>query len=407
MPGKGRQRKKNYARHGTGSIRWNEKRKCYEGKVRLGKDADGKPIRRTFRGPTMEAVQQQINDARAKVLQGIKVTPTSLTVKDHFQEWLAEKARKTRPNTMSKYRGHVERHIIPALGRIKLTDLNYIHVNRFFEMLEAKTKEDGSAALAASTRTDIARVLSMGLNDAVRKGLIADNPVHKVEGPEYEDSRPRFLTPEEWKRWREAAAGERLELFYAVAFHTGMRPSELLGLPWENVDLERRRIKIAQALHEDGSRIWIGPLKTESSYRTISIGKEAVSALKRQRVLQLQDKLKAGANWKRPSVAPGYSNNLVFATETGKWLRRSTIYKYDLARVRERSGLHDVGLHTFRHTHVAVLIHMGARPLDIKERLGHKDVSFTLQRYGHLFPGDDERTAQLMDAFAEQLAAED
>src|SRR5690606_27596422 len=266
-----------------------------------------------------------------------------------------------------------------------------------------KTRADGQPALSATTRTDIARVLSMGVNDAVRKGLIRENPVHKVEGPQYEEEEARYMTPEEQAAFLEAARGERLEEFYILGLHTGLRPSELLGLPWENVELEQGKLRVAQALHESGADIWIGRLKYESPYRTISLGREAVAALKRRRARQLQDKLKAGKDWSPPKVEKPYSGNLVFTTETGGWLRRSTIYKHDLARVRERSGLHDVGLHTLRHTHAANMIHMGANALEVQRRLGHKDVAFTLKKYGHLFPNADERVAQLMDAFAASL----
>src|SRR5690606_25524029 len=230
-----------------------------------------------------------------------------------------------------------------------------------------------------------------------------ENPVHKVEGPEYEEEEARYMTPEEQAAFLEAIKGERLEELYILGLHTGLRPSELLGLPWENVDLEQGKLRVAQALHESGSAIWIGRLKSEHSYRTISLGREAIAALKRQRVRQLQEKLKAGPKWSPPPVEKPYSGNLVFTTETGGWLRRSTIYKYDLARVRERSGLHDVGLHTLRHTHAANMIHMEIGRASCRERVGHKDVAFTLKKYGHLYPHADERVPQPMDRVGASL----
>ncbi len=356
--------------------------------------------RRTVYAKTKREAIEKLLQLQQDVLQGLPLKPAKITVAQHLEAFLQEKARSKQPNTVSKYRNHARNHIIPAIGHIKLVDLDYRHINAFFQLLEAKTDKHGRPKLSATTRTDIARVLSMALNDAVKKGLIRANPVHKVEGPRYEEKEARYMTPEEWERFLEAARGERLEELYILGFHTGLRPSELLGLPWENVDLENRRIRVAQALHEDGGRIWIGALKSDSSYRTIALGEEAVAALRRRRVRQLQDKLKAGERWAPPSVDKPYSSNLVFTTETGGWLRRSTIYKHDLARVRRKSGLHDVGLHTLRHTHAAVLIHMGASALQVKERLGHKDVAFTLNEYGHLFPKDDEKAAALMDAFA-------
>src|SRR5690606_28699837 len=121
-----------------------------------------------------------------------------------------------------------------------------------------------------------------------------------------------------------------------------------------------------------------------------------------RRVRQLQEKLKAGSSWEPPQVAKPYSGNLV-TTETGGWLRRITIYKYELARLRERPGLHDVGPNTLRHMHAANMIHMGANVLEIQQRLGHRAVTFTLKKYGHFFPDGHEGAARLMDQFAASL----
>lgn len=395
-------RKTRHRGNNEGSIYRRKEDGLWVAAISLGYDENGKLRRRVIYGRTKREVQQKMSELMDAHRLGRNIEVKNISVREHFEGWLTEKARAVQPNTLSKYENHVNNHIIPALGRVKLTDLNYTHINQFFEDLEKKTRPDGTQRLGPTTRADIARVLSMGLNDAVAKGLISKNPAHLVEQPQENEEEPRFMTDDEWTRWVDAADGERLRELYIVGVHTGLRPSELLGLPWTNVDLERRQIKVAQALHEDGGRIWIGKLKTKYSYRTVSIGNECIAALKRQRKRQLEDRLRVGDKWQRPDVDRPYSNDLVFSTDTGGWLRRSTIYKYDLARVRERSGLHDVGLHTLRHTHAAILIHMGARPLEIRDRLGHKDVAFTLQRYGHLFPDYDERCAQMMDEFEEQ-----
>lgn len=369
------------------------------GAISLGYDENGQLRRRTVYGKTKREAQEKMSKLMDDYRLGRNIEVNHMTVREHFEEWLREKARRVKQNTLNKYSRHTHNHIIPGLGRVKLTDLNYRHINQFFENLATKTWDNGALRLGPTTQADIAQVLSMGLNDAVEKGLIPKNPVHSVERPQESEERPRFMDEDEWTIWMAAAEGERLQDFYIVGFHTGLRPSELLGLPWPNVDLDRGRIEVNQALHEDGGQIWIGQLKTKYSYRTISLGDECIAALKRQRYRYDEMRRKAGSQWQPPSVTRSYSNDLVFTTETGGWLQRSTIYKYDLARVRSRSGLQDVGLHTLRHSHAAALIHMGANPLEVRDRLGHKDVAFTLQKYGHLYPRADERVAQLMDEY--------
>src|SRR5690606_11632793 len=127
--------------------------------------------------------QQKMAELMDQHRLGRNIEVNRITVKEHFEGWLREKSRKLRPNTLSKYKGHTSTHIIPHLGRVRLTDLNYRHINGFFDTLAELQRKDGSPRLGPGTQSDIANVLAMGLNDAVAKGIIPQNPVHLVERP--------------------------------------------------------------------------------------------------------------------------------------------------------------------------------------------------------------------------------
>src|SRR5690606_6960919 len=162
MPGPGRKPEQRRSRKGTGSIYWSEKHQCYVGQLSLGTDADGKRIRPTFYGKTKAEVQRQMDEAKKDVLLGQYVPPERITVKQHFEDWLRTKRPpNTAETTFNKYRSVVDNHIIPDLGRFLLRELDHRRLNAFYELLETK-------GLSQRYRYDVASILSMGLEDAVR-----------------------------------------------------------------------------------------------------------------------------------------------------------------------------------------------------------------------------------------------
>ncbi len=136
-------------------------------------------------------------------------------------------------------------------------------------------------AINLSPRTiyDIAATLRMALEDAVTKGLIAKNPAKLAANRSAGTKEARSLIPEEVRWFLVAAEGERLEAGFILALHTGMRPGEWLGLPWDAVDLAKGTVTIRQALHEENGRVFIGRVKTKASARTITLPEPAIAAL--------------------------------------------------------------------------------------------------------------------------------
>ena len=436
MPGKGR-RKKGRGRNGTGWIR--EIRPGYwRGEIRLGTGPDGKPIRKSATGRSREEVENKLREYQQAFNLGVPIDADKLTVEDHLQEWLrTKKPPNLRPTTYAQYEWRVK-YIQPLLGKIRLKDLDYRTINVFYEHLQ----EQG---LSPRTIADVAALLRSALKDAVAKGLILRNPTDIAARPRFPKKEARFLTESELETFLAAAKGEFLEDLFLLAIHTGMRASELLGLTWANVDLEGRKLVVRQAAHEINGRMVLGDVKTEASRRIITLPTQAVDALKRQRKRQLELQLAAGAKWRN-------EHGLVFTNRVGDVLIRTNVTKRDLRRVLNKAAvlnaarrlgvdptatlelnaltlparplqvtdtitlpdgrqvnlerhdlLEDVGLHTFRHTHAAMLIAAGVDILAVSRRLGHENVRITLDLYGHLMPGQDERAAQAMERIVAAL----
>jgi integrase len=126
----------------------------------------------------------------------------------------------------------------------------------------------------------------------VRWDLIPRNPADSVKAPTPSSKEMYPLSAEDARRLLEAAKGDRLEALYVLALHTGMRRGELLGLKWDDVDLDGQSIRIRRTLTrtDNGRRLALGEPKTKKSRRTVRLTQRAVEALRSHRKHQLEEK---------------------------------------------------------------------------------------------------------------------
>lgn len=397
---------------GEGSI-FRRKDGRWAAEVSLGFGSDGKRRRVTVYGRTKTEVREKLLKLQQDALQGLPVKPERLTVQQHVEDWLLAKKRELKPSTWLRHEAYLRKHVVSSIGAVRLQDLDHRRISALYAHLLEK-------GLSARTVHDIAGILRHCLDDAVAQGLLRQNPAKLVPKPKYPKKEARFLSPEEIRWLLEGVKGERLEAGFVLALHTGMRPGEWLGLPWDAVDLDAGTVTVRQALHEEAGRVYIGGVKTKAALRTITIPKTVVQALREHRRRQLLERMAAGAAWQ--------DTGLVFTNTRGGLLRRTHIDGRDLARVikkarklaaeaYEKEGmsrseaqakaaklLEGVTPHSFRHTHAAALIAQGVDILTISRRLGHENVKITLDLYGHLMPGQDEKAAAAMERFAAELS---
>lgn len=357
--------------------------------LNLGYDPQGKRLRRVVYGKTKREVQDKLLQLQEDALHGRSVKPEKLTFAQHYEDWLRTKEATRRSATHLKYQRIGKVHLLPVFGHLQMKDLDYRRINAFYQSLDQK-------GLAKSSIATIAAALKASLEDAVRKGLLPNNPAKLAMPRTPGHKEARFLTPEEIKAFLETAKGERLEDAFILALNTGLRPGEWLGLPWDAVDLKGRKLTVKQALHEEDGKVFLGEVKTKAARRTISLPAPAFEALRRQHKRQLEEQLAAGGSWHNDA-------GLVFTDTQGGFLRRTNVERRDLKRICKRAGLENVTLHSFRHTHASILIARGVDIKTISRRLGHENITTTLQVYGHLLPGQDEGAAQRMEEFLGSL----
>jgi integrase len=346
---------------------------------------DGTHKRRAIYGKTREEVRDKLAEVLGDAAKGMSYHDYNLKIGDYLDGWLADSVRDTvRERTFERYEQLVRIHIKPALGRTKLRKLTPAHLRGLY-----RSKLD--EGLSPRTVQYIHTTLHKALKQAMLDGLVPRNVAGAVKPPKPVAKEVRVLDEGEVRRFLDAARGERLEALFVLALATGMRRGELMGLKWSDADLEAGKLSVRRSL----SITKVGPTftdtKRKSSRRSIRLAQRAVEALRTHRKRQIEEQLRAGAEWR--------DNGLVFPGEKGQPLTPRMLYRVAFKRVLKRAGLPDtITFHeATRHTCATLLLGKGVHPKIVQELLGHSNIAITLDTYSHVLPGMHDGLAETID----------
>ena len=202
-----------------------------------------------------------------------------MKVSDYLSSWLAGK-RNLRPSSAALYRGHIEKHLAPALGHLRIGELRAEHIDSFLSQLLA------DAAVTAATARRIHATLRAALNGAVRRRLIPYNPALQVELPAERRTPSTVWTPEQVGQFLDAVQSDRLASLWHLVVMTGVRRGEAVGLQWRDVDLESTVMRVRQQAVEVAGRVHLSEPKTRSGVRTVGLDSGTVVALRSHRAAQ-------------------------------------------------------------------------------------------------------------------------
>ena len=338
--------------------------------------------------------RKEAQAAMAKVMvaveQQIYVAPARVTVREYLtKEWLPAVKATIRPSTYNSYVQHVDCHIVPYIGSIKLTKLTGAQANALYARL-AETGTDGRRALSPQTIHHVHACLHKACRDAVRWGQLSRNPLDAADPPRARGDGAKEMktwTKEELRAFLEAIADERLHALWHTIAMTGMRRGEALGLRWGDVDFEAGRLAIRRALIPVGRDVVVSEPKTARGRRVIAIDPDTVEVLKAQAARQLDEQKLWGEGW----TDSGY----VFTAEDGQYLHPERVSRYWRQAIR-RAMVPKIRLHDLRHTHATLALQAGVHPKVVSERLGHATVAMTLDIYSHAIPAMQEEAAALI-----------
>jgi integrase len=368
---------------GEGSIGRRKEDGLWYARIDLGRDTAGKRRSRTVYSRTRrgaaEALQALLHDRR----QGLPVAADRQTVGAFLGHWLAESvAPSVRPRTHESYAQLVRSYITPAIGHRHLCKLEPDHVQDLVNGLLASGKS------ARTARYTLA-VLRRALGRAVLWGRVPRNVALLVAPPPLTRQERVVLTAEQGRALLAAARGHRHEALYRVALSLGLRIGEVLGLRWEDVDLDAGTLRVAQAVQRVGGKLVISAPKTPRSRRILPLPTSLVRALATRRDRQRADRERAGERWREWG--------LVFTTRAGTPLEpRNTVRAFKA--LLAQAELPDIRFHDLRHSCASLLVAAGHHPRVVMETLGHSQIGITMEVYSHVYTGAQDAVAETMDA---------
>ena len=310
----------------------------------------------------------------------LPIPSDELTVASYLSEWIEGTRSHLKPATWMSYESIVRVHLIPALGRYRITRLRPQDVSQF---ITAKLEEGLSPRRVEYLRA----VLRKALNDAVRWDLVLRNVAALSTPPRVEHKEVHPFTPDEARQFLESVRGADLEPLYVLAICTGLRQGELLALRWSDVDLAAGRVHVRRSLQRaKGAPMFSSP-KTERSRRSVPLPGRATVAL--QELAQRQGKVSV-------ENAAATTEALVFCGAGGAPLLPSSVSHSFTAAVAA-AGLRHQRFHDLRHACASYLLAEGVSARVVMEMLGHSQITLTLQTYSHLMPGATDAAATGID----------
>jgi integrase len=328
-------------------------------------------------------VDEKLTKAKADRDDGLVFDADNLKLGEYLGRWLTDSVRDTvRPTTFERYEQVVRLHISPVLGKVKLKNLTSAHVRGLY-------RQKLDAGLSPRSVQYVHVTLHKALKQAVRDGLVPRNATESVKPPQVRREEIRPLTPEQVKTLFEAAKWDRLEALYVLAVTTGLRQGELLGLKWDDVDMEAGTLQVRRTLTTAKGGPVLSAPKTKGSRRTVKLSQTALEALRSHLARQLEEIGRVGSLWRE--------NSLIFASEVGEPLRRQYVTARRFKPLLRRAGLPEIRFHDLRHTCATLLLTKNVNPKVVSEMLGHASIAITLDTYSHVLPTMQESAAKAME----------
>jgi integrase len=383
----------------SGHIRRRGER-SWELKYEAGTDArTGKRQTRylSFKGTKREA-EAKLNELLAAVAKGSHIDPNKITIAEFVQaridQW--EGSRTISARSAERYRELHKNQITPFLGAKQLQKLKPLDIEEWHTILRNRGRVDGKGC-SASTINHAHRVLCSALNDATENELIVRNVVASKSAPTVKRPDIVIVRAEDISSFVEKMR-PRTRYFAAtiLGLFCGLRLGETLALRWDCIDLDRKTLKIKEALEftkAHGIR-FKGP-KSDAGERTMTLPDIVVTTLRQHRQSQMELRLKLGAGRLE-------AQHLLFSNIDGSPMHPFH-YSTTWADCAASIGFPGLSYHCLRHTHASQLIDAGVDVVTIADRLGHASPTVTLNVYAKLFRKDDSKAAEAINAAFKQL----
>ena len=359
--------------------------------VSEGFDLDGKPMihRKTVHGTKKDA-EVELAKFVTEVQNGLVIDGKSLKFSEFTEIWKRDYGSKElAPSTYKRYCRMLETRLLPYFGHFYINKIKPTDIMKFYDLLEKDTQlvrkkgNNGSKTkkpLSGKTILEHHRLLRAMLHKAVYWQLIVTNPAERVQPPKTRKPKRRSYDDEQTKILLEnlellSSEDTKYKVAIILTVFTGVRLGELMGLEWQDVDFKNGIISInrsSQYLSDMG--VFTKVPKTESSIREIAIPEFIISLLEEYKLWYEEQKSVYGELWT--------NSDRLFVQADGKPMHPSTISKWFVKYVGQ-IGLPIINFHGLRHTNASLLVAQNIDIAVISARLGHAQISTTLDFYVH------------------------
>ena len=345
---------------------------------------------------TKEEAWAAAHDLEAKSSAGIEVNTGTLTCAELMERWFADRCPGLAATTRAKYSASIDKLSDTFIADLQVRRLD----SRKFNLLLDQLQEKVSVRTAVSNTEPLRLSLAWG----VCERLIPLNPLANVRLPKIPKRQQVILTDEDVEALISASvAPERRRKDFRIplllVLYGGLRREECAGLRWENVDFDRNRITIIDAvtMTPDGKEHWKDP-KTDLSARTISMPAWVM--------LELKAAYQTFLSRSNAHTLQHNPRHRVCVSSTGDPYSLKSYSHAPLRLIREINAqrekehqprMPEASFHDLRHTHAAMLIRRGVQPKIISERLGHASIKITMDLYGYLMPGLQDSVADIFN----------
>lgn len=374
--------------------------KTYRFTAYLGYDYNGKQIRKTTTFVPPDGLTSKKADKLAKEeyinfcnhCKGCFTLKETMRFSELVDEYLLLYAKsKLKPITAYNYEKHIQHHFMDYFGHRKLKDITPAIISHFFAEHKSFIKGE-ERTLSYGNAKKIYCILQSLFRFAVSQGYIKETPCKNIILPPKDvcqNDKRQYLTAEELP--------EFLELFkeyspfntmIQVLLFTGLRSGECLGLQWDDIDFENKKIYIKHTLSDVGGKHFLTTPKTKSSVRYQYMGKQLFRILKIHKLEQKKLQRKLGDKFLHPEM--------VFTPSTGNYKDRSSLYA-SFKHFLRGTEFEFMTLHKLRHTNATLLLNSGVDIKIVSEHLGHSDISITANTYTAVLDNSRANTSYIIE----------
>jgi integrase len=354
-------------------------RNSWAGVVEMGNDpGTGKRLQKWVYASTEEECQQKLNKLVYELQEGIYTEPSKMTVEQYLRQWIEMHASNITQSTIDCYKVVIEKHVVPEIGKVLLTQLTPMHLQKLYA--EELKKYSGRTAQLTH------RVLRKALQNAYRMQIIRQNPADLVDAPKAKKYKlDNKYDAQDFENLMDAAVGTIHEIPILLAGGLGMRRGEIFGLRWKDVNFRKNLITIEQQLIPNSAGLTFQEPKTEGSARTLDTPEYIMGLLKNH--LKEQEKSKGFFQ----SEYADY--NLVCCKPNGE-LINPAVYSRQFGQFLKKMNLPHIRFHDLRHFNATIMLKSDIPVKVASERLGHSNTAITQDTYQYVLDEMDQEASK-------------